>query len=168
MLSMKQVITISSLILKEDNLENNIERKPEELAYLAGYIDADGYIGLKLRDNRKWYRPALVICASRLDILEELRDIAACGGHFWTGKRNEDSKRLHSQLEYVDQQACKVCELVQPYLRLKGAQAALIIQVGAFRRKHPNGKGFNYNAYYIPRYEEIRRLNEGNKSEKIR
>jgi len=146
----------------------NIQRKPEDLAYLAGYIDADGHIGLHHVKTRGIYTPILSITASRIDIIEELRDVASLGGYTWTGRNYKDSLRNHSKLVYSDQRACKVCALVLPYLRLKGAQAALLVQVGLFRIKHRNGRGFNFNAYYIPRYEEMRRLNEGNKSGLIR
>ncbi|MBA7610085.1 hypothetical protein ES703_17290 [subsurface metagenome] len=149
-------------------LEVIILSKSEDLAYLAGYIDADGTIGLHYHKKKKEYQPKLEITASRRDILEELQAIAGCEGYIATVSRPDKSKRDYSRLMYSARRAFKVCELVQPYLRLKGAQAILLIQIGDFILKHWQRKNVNRNAYYIPRYEEMKRLNEGNKSDLIR
>ena len=149
-------------------MQDNIERKPEELAYLAGYIDADGSIALVHVKTPNKYRAVLSVTASRRDILAELQEIVGISGTLWTGKNGKNAKREHSQLLYFDRKAFRVLEMVQPYLRLKGAQAVILIQIGDFRLKHPSGKGFNRNAYYIPRYDEMRALNLGNKSDLIR
>ncbi|GAH60750.1 unnamed protein product [marine sediment metagenome] len=142
--------------------------KREGLAYLAGYIDADGHISLYFAKYKNCYCIEVSITASRRDILEELEEIAGIKGYIWTRKNKKGAKRYCSSLKYDYQKACKVLEMVQPYLRLKGAQAVLCIQVGLHRRRFPHGRGFNYNAYYDPRYEEMKRLNEGNKSDLIR
>jgi len=149
-------------------LKFDINRKSEDLAYLAGYIDADGHIGLYWSKNNNYYGLELVITASRIDILEELQAIVGFRGYIVTVKGSKTSKRNYSRLKYTDRKASKVCEMVQPYLRLKGAQAVLCVQMGLHRRKHPNGRGFDSKAYYVPRYEEMKRLNEGNKSDLIR
>jgi len=143
-------------------------RKNEDLAYLAGYVDADGYIGLQHVRGRNRYSPVVCITASRKDILEQLQAIAAIGGYIWTGKNNKTALRDHSKLFYSERKACKICTMVVPYLRLKGAQAALLSQIGLFRSNHANGRGFNIQSYYGPRYEEMKRLNEGNKSKRFR
>lgn len=166
--SWKGLVTILNMIRKEDNLKVVINRKPEDIAYLAGYVDADGSICLIHRKPKNVYRPVLTITASRRDILEEIQAMANFGGIIWTDKNNKRSSRYISKLIYTDLRACKFCEMIQPYLRLKGAQAALLTQVGHFRAKHRNGVGVNVDAYYVPRYEEMKRLNEGNKSEKVR
>ena len=149
-------------------MKDNINRKPEDLAYLAGYIDADGTIGLRHYKPRNEYIPVLSIVSCRRDILEDLQNIAAVGGYIWTGENAKGSGRLISRLQYSHRKACKVCEMAFPYLRLKGVQAALIVQIGAFRRRHHYKMDFCVDSYYAPRFEEMRRLNAANKAQKIR
>jgi len=149
-------------------MDDNIERKPEDLAYLAGYIDADGSIGLYHRKKDNYCRPSVSISASRRDILEELREIAALGGNIHLSHSSPFSGRYVSVLKYQNLQACKVCKLVVPYLRLKKVQAQILVHIGDFRNKHRNKLCINRKAYFIPRYEEMKRLNAANKSLNIR
>ena len=149
-------------------MDDNIERKPEDLAYLAGYIDADGTIGLRYLKTRNEYMPVLSIAQARRDILEELQAIAGVGGYIWTGENKKGSGFLISRLQYSYQKAGQVCSLALPYLRLKGAQAVIIIQICEWRIKYNHSNVADRDAYFIPRHEEMKRLNAANKSRKIR
>ncbi len=154
-----------------------------EKAYVAGYVDADGSLGLQ-RVNRKKhgepsksieYRPYICITASRKDIMEKINDMLPRKLSLWTGrncKKGEYSKRYHTKLMGSDRKVYDICEAILPYLILKKRQAELLIEVGKMKSIHKNGKyyrdgKFNADAYekiYEPMRDKIRRYNKENYS----
>lgn len=106
---------------------------PEELAYLAGFFDGEGCIGLYMR--KAWTPQVTVsqIDTSVLDLFLELS--GACfvtkvnGGHV-------------SNYTWYSKSAIPVVESLHPYLRVKKAQADLFMEWASYSRANTPGKHF--------------------------
>lgn len=100
---------------------------PLVLAYLAGMIDGDGYISIQrsLHKERLYFGPRIGIAGTR----REPHDLAAS---LWGGKVGVYSAGLHRpqfQWSRSGALAAAAISAVRPYLRIKGDQAGLALQL---------------------------------------
>lgn len=124
----------------------------KEASYLAGYIDADGAIGLaKQKDERKGvgyytYRPMIQITSTNKEILQWIQSIAEF--EEITTEQRERPNHRHSHLIKMRKQK-KVEELLTlliPFLRLKKRQAEILLIYVKRRQDKKSAKGW-YNPY---------------------
>lgn len=110
------------------------------LAYAAGVIDSDGYIGVHTpkyaeRDARGWqvtYQPRVQVkqvTPQAIDLLHEL-----FGGHRYIAKPSARRGRPLISWAVHSAAAGRVCEMVRPYLRIKPRQAENVIEVCRLNR----------------------------------
>lgn len=112
-------------------METRGKLTPEEASYLAGFIDADGCIGLYKRkpDKENWsngYQVYLGLTNRDLKVLNWAQD--KIGGHLNEKKRYDPkhSKAYSLQIRGLTQ-VLKTLEQIQPYLITKKDQANLVI-----------------------------------------
>ena len=113
------------------------------LAWLAGFIDGEGTIGLRTRQGRKghkrtYWEPIVALCNTRQDILLLVQQ--EYGGSLWASD-NAPSRPAHhkpcSQLRWTDAEALHLLEKIRPYLVLKDRQADLVIEFIRHRQATP-------------------------------
>lgn len=100
------------------------------LAYLAGYIDADGYIGLGKR-KAKWrestytvYTPFIKIISVDLEIPQLAKELF--GGSIQAVKR--PLRRTLYRWSLDSKSACQLAETLLPYLVLKQLRAKVLVE----------------------------------------
>jgi hypothetical protein len=110
---------------------------PADLAYAAGVVDSDGYIGvLRSRGGKEhkaagWqcsYMPRVAVkqvTPQALDLLHEL-----FGGHRYDGKPTTGRGRPLMGWAVHSAMAVRTCQALLPYLRIKREQALNAIEVG--------------------------------------
>jgi excisionase family DNA binding protein len=101
-----------------------------ELAYLAGVVDSDGYIGVHRKQAEKWaanYQPRVQIkqvTPQAVDLAEE-----CFGGHRYEGKPTTTNGRPLMVWQVHSAAAGRVCEALLPFLRIKRAQAENVLRL---------------------------------------
>lgn len=110
--------------------------KESDLPYLAGIIDGEGCI----RVNNS---VRLMIANTDIHLIEWLS--LNFGGYYWTNKRSQPRYKILYQWELSAKKACKLLEMVYPFLIIKKAQAKLVLD---FHAKYPLN-GNNYSDYGI-------------------
>jgi hypothetical protein len=99
------------------------------LAYFAGLIDGEGYLGIK-RDGIKGrglspvYIERLSVGNTDKPILEMLMEYFSCGRLYY--RRSVSSRNEWWLWDVVNRQAVSVLKQIYPYLRIKKIQAELI------------------------------------------
>lgn len=98
---------------------------PTNLAYAAGVIDSDGYIGVR-RGPHHYSARVMVkqVTPQAVDLLHEM-----FGGWLSTSPPSAERGRRLLTWEVHSASAGRVCEAVLPYLRVKCAQAENAIEV---------------------------------------
>ncbi len=137
--------------------------EPEFLAYVAGVLDSDGWIGMN-RTNRTValanqrrvsvrYQPQITVVNTYRPILEDFHE--AFGGSISTRKKD---KPHHKDIHYWrigDRNAAEVCRLVLPYLRAKRAQAELCLEWATTARNPAPGRGAKLSTEELAYRESI-------------
>jgi hypothetical protein len=106
---------------------------PTDLAYAAGVVDSDGWIGVRRQrhaDNRAWqaiYSPRIVVKQVTPQAPVLLKELF--GGHVHTGAGTPTRRPLIAW-ETHSASAAAACAALLPYLRIKRAQAENAIEVG--------------------------------------
>ena len=108
----------------------------EAIAYAAGVIDSDGYIGVKRstyamrhgEGGQAVYSPRVMVkqvTPEAIDLLHEM-----FGGYRGAGKATATKGRPLHTWEVHSANALRACEALLPYLRIKRAQAENAIECG--------------------------------------
>jgi excisionase family DNA binding protein len=103
---------------------------PTHLAYAAGVIDSDGYIGVKRKANGRWqavYAPRMMVKQVTPQAIELLHGMFA--GYRTIGEPTAARGRPLFVWEVHSANAGRACEALLPYLRIKRAQAENAIEV---------------------------------------
>jgi len=130
-------------------------------AYLAGFIDGDGSIYVRLKPNSTYkygfqISPYIILFQSIKEI-EKFRKVCALINCGYMRERNDGI------LEYTinrRDEIIKFLKLIKPYLILKEKQADLMIKILNQKSKVKNKKDFNKLAELI---DEFRKLNYSKK-----
>ena len=112
-------------------------RNRERLAYLAGFLDGEGWVGL-LEVKRGRYRRWLVrmeFCNTNPHPLEMARE--TFGGMIRLQKQHAQHHSPLFKLVIADRQAIRAATLLLPWLRVKREQAELILALAATRLDGP-------------------------------
>lgn len=99
------------------------------LSYIAGFVDGEGYIGIRIDKGTNHYGLRINITNTNLFILEWIQEQLNCGGCIYGNKRQSIKHKLSYKLEYGHKQAGKVLLKLLPYLRLKQPQAKIGLQL---------------------------------------
>lgn len=99
-----------------------------ELAYMAGVVDSDGYIGVHRRKAGEWaanYQPRIQV----KQVTPEAIDLFATsfGGHRYDGKPTTEKGRPLLVWQAHSAAAGRACEALLPYLRIKRRQAENVL-----------------------------------------
>lgn len=115
---------------------DNKQATQTDLAYLAGIIDGEGWIGLQKRLDRRWitYKPALRVTNTDANIINRVYEIweaIGVSGHIYENEQNPSvpngKQIMNLQLnKAVDIQ--KILEQVIPYLVGKKARATMLVR----------------------------------------
>lgn len=117
-------------------MQRETSESPTDLAYAAGVIDSDGYIGvhrntyaMRVRGDAKQavYAPRVGVKQVTPQALDLLHDLF--NGHRYNGKPTGNGRPL-MVWQVHSAQAVRVCEALLPYLRIKREQALNAIAVG--------------------------------------
>lgn len=110
---------------------------PISKAWLAGFIDGEGYIGLVKQIKPTGglrYHPQFVITSTDKKILDEILLLIPIAK--WAFLRRTEGHKLGFQLKIVKYEHLReFLELIKPYLRLKYRQAELIIRFCKLRNE---------------------------------
>lgn len=91
------------------------------LAWTAGIIDGEGYVGL--RKHRKAYQPVVSVGQVDIRMLQKLQE-------FWGGnispKRNSHGWKMAWLWDITGTRALTMLSLVRPFLVIKGEQADVV------------------------------------------
>jgi len=145
----------------------------EEKAWLAGFIDGEGFIGLtkqKTRESTKHaagyhYHPYLIVTGTENHTIHNLNSITGCGHVITqTQKGNQKTAYQWKLTKYND--LLHILGQIQRHLRIKQKQCELIIQFITTRQQAniKTGRGsrgstsFSENEEQI--YQELRNLNK--------
>ena len=109
---------------------------PVDLAYAAGVIDSDGYIGVHRKLNNKnkaqgWqctYSPRIAVKQVTPQAIDLLHDLF--GGHRRNEKPSAERGRPLIAWSVHSLAAVRTCEVLLPYLRIKHEQAVNALEVG--------------------------------------
>ena len=138
-------------------------------AYIAGFIDGEGWIGIQCARNTRSSRRGrkfsgvITIVNTNLEALEQLR--AEVGmGHFVEMPRLSERHKQLWHLTFSTRQAARLLEAVSPYLRIKRRQAEVYLEfmgtADAPRRQRGKPLSDEDFAFQASQYEEMRRLNK--------
>jgi len=119
--------------VKTRNLETTKEINIDDLQYMAGFYDGEGYITLmesrpsKTRKNAS-FSVFLSVSNTHFDTMKWLQD--AIGGKLYCKKAENDSSRKLDLyiLEHFGDEAVSVLKSIFPYLRVKKDQALVIFE----------------------------------------
>jgi len=110
--------------------DDDLIRSVKELAYCAGYIDADGsiFITRQRRKNRYQFAPVVQAASANLAVLEHLRRVL--GGSVCDFNPKSGAKRQYRMWMWTvtGQAAVYVAKLLLPYLQIKREQAKCLAQ----------------------------------------
>lgn len=107
---------------------------PTDLAYAAGVVDSDGYIGIhrstyamRVRGDAKQaiYTPRVQVKQVTTEAIDLMHDLF--GGHRYRGKATAKRGRPLNVWAVHSAMAGRVCDALLPYLRIKPAQAENVI-----------------------------------------
>ena len=146
--------------------------KEKEKSYIAGFLDGDGSIYVRLKPNRSYrflfqVSPAIVFYQSKKEIehLKWLKNLI---------KRGYLRERKDGIVEYIigDEESLKeLLKEILPYLRVKKRQAKLMLEILRLKRKIKNGKDFLNLAKKIDEFQKInfskKRIQNSSKVEEI-
>ena len=110
----------------------------EELAYIAGFFDGEGYIGIVMNHG---LRLIVSITNTKVEILYWLKDLF--GGSVCNGQRPSQNQKPIYVWTIVSREAAIFIYRIQPYLRLKEEQSELGLEFqrtknwGGNNSRHP-------------------------------
>lgn len=115
---------------------NNQQATPIDLAYLAGIIDGEGWVGLQKRLQKRWitYKPTLRVTNTDSNIINRVYEIwesIGVSGHIYEQEQGP-SVPNGKQVMYIQLNKAsdiqKVLEAVIPYLVGKKARAVMLVR----------------------------------------
>lgn len=130
----------------------------EQLAYIAGFIDGEGYVGLTKRESNgkvnSALKPVVQISNSYLPVLEMILDLFP-GGHLRVKKPQPKETKPHHVLIYEGQSLLiYVLEMLIPYLVEKKWRAEVVVD-WCRRRIKIGGKRHPYTENDWEDYERL-------------
>lgn len=115
---------------------DNKQATPTDLAYLAGIIDGEGWVGLQKRLDRRWvtYKPALRVTNTDANLINHIYEIwerIGVDGHIYENEQNPsvpNGKQIMNLQLNKQSDIKRVLEAVIPYLVSKKARAVMLLR----------------------------------------
>lgn len=118
-----------------------------DIKYVAGFFDADGYVGVSDWRNGQSYTLKCTIVNIKLRVLEEIHRLF--GGYLTTKGYADGNRRILYQLQWNSKQTVEFLEKIYPYLIVKKSQVRLALSF-------PTGKhGKKRSDWMIEKQREI-------------
>lgn len=120
-----------------------------KIAWLAGFIDGEGYIGItfqRKKENQQQsasarYHPYLIITNNNCEVLREIQGSIG-SGHVYKLSRNIKTHKQGFQYKLTEMQKLDLLlRRIQPHLRLKQQQCTLLVNFINLRKKAKNHTG---------------------------
>ena len=108
-----------------------MKRLPNDLAYLAGFIDGEGCIGIhKIQRETGKAAQVLMLSITNTDknILKWCCNILSIPKTLKTNNKGNNKHKRSYRLYYTCRQAESAIKIILPYLKLKRKQATLALQ----------------------------------------
>lgn len=111
-----------------------------EAAYIAGFVDGEGSIRVARytpgrAKHLSIYRPEVVIVNTDLEVMRWLKETVGAGSWFAVRKIKEHHKSCY-RLTFSAAAAMELTRQIQPYLRVKRAQADILLRFGPVVKKN--------------------------------
>jgi len=143
-------------------------------SWLAGLLDADGYIGISQHKDRKSkrqfsWRPNLKVVNTKKILLEEIKRQFGCGTISTSGKCNYGTKKQAYQISFSSNDIRKILPEVKRFLVIKSRQSDLLLAMLIITADHRK-RGYDIDfvdSQITPLWEEVRILNSGRLKWKI-
>lgn len=114
------------------------------LAYVAGILDADGFIGLtrpKRRNGKYYYQPRIRVGQDEMNAIDLLEKMFGGATHEIEDKREKPKRRNRFDWQLTGiRLVAKALESLLPYLRIKYPQAVNILEFCKLRTKAKYGR----------------------------
>lgn len=118
-------------------------KEPVVWAYVAGLVDGEGTAMLNRMGTKPgWntrYQAMITVVNTSLPVLEWLQ--AEFGGSLRPRKKQKEHHRQAWAWRLGDQKLVEFCKGIQPYLRIKHRQVALLIEFLENKRRTNYGRG---------------------------
>ena len=113
----------------------------EELAWLAGFIDGEGYIGLTYQVKAASrqsaatprYHPYLIVTNTNMGAIEQIHAILGIGKVYKIPRQDDKSKDAYQLKITKALDLLLVLEQLQPFLRVKREQCELLVSYLRYR-----------------------------------
>ena len=139
----------------------------QELAYVAGFFDGEGWVGISVRDSHKAYKYYVLdmtITNTNLEILEWIQE--CFGGYIVDKPKREVHHRQGHVWKTSANNALEFLSLIKPFVRVKRVQVSMALtfkemqdSVGHIGRGHPRDD--EDESIFEMFREGIKRLNSG-------
>lgn len=154
-LNKPNLVKLQSLELTVPHLSNASIQQIIDLAWAAGFIDGEGWIGIA-RQTRKGYdtithRLKVAITQNNLEVLEHLKNVIGESGAITKGIRTEKMNRQSYALVFDSQHALNAIRKVRPFLKRKSYEADAVFAMWeeGLMGKRPGAKGWPPEIYKI-------------------
>jgi hypothetical protein len=148
-------ILIASTVNSTDHLSDDSVQQMMDLAWAAGFIDGEGWIGIA-RQTRKGYdtithRVKVAITQNNLEVLEHLKNVIGESGAINKGQRTPKMNRQTYALVFDSNHALNVIRKIRPFLKRKIHEADAVIAMWdeGLMGKRPGAKGWPPEIYNI-------------------
>lgn len=126
------------VVLNSPSNNKIINLRKGELAWLSGFIDGEGYIGITFQRKKETrqqsasarYHPYLIITNNNYEILNEIKEFIGAGRIYRLSRNSklENKQKQAFQYKLTEMgQLKRLLNLIQPYLRLKHQQCGLLL-----------------------------------------
>jgi hypothetical protein len=107
-----------------------MSRTREEAAWLAGFLDGEGYIGIsrRPRSDSGPYQPKVQITSTNREVLERIKDWVGGGYLQAVPRKYEDPRKDLFVFTAAYRKGLDLICRVRPYVRLKTQQVDLFLQ----------------------------------------
>jgi hypothetical protein len=153
---------------RQKNFVTRSRSRTLSVRYLAGFIDAEGSLGLRKVHHQGWnpqYAPRVTVCNTNRAILEDLQH--SFGGILAHQPRRVPGWKDADQLVWTGRKVKPLLLAVKPFLEIKRRQARILLQFITHRKKTRQrriGRSFSHLSAGVIAYREglflrMRKLN---------
>jgi hypothetical protein len=137
----------------------------EDLSYIAGIIDGEGYVGIS-KTTSGYYCSTVSIAMTNPSSLIFIQQ--RFGGKITSRRSKNANAKPHQRLRYVGRYANSIIEKVKPYLLVKSKQSDLILELAILHKqskinREPTNRSKKSSEYFEKEkllYEKCKELNE--------
>lgn len=143
----------ASTFALNESLSPESVQKNLDLAWAAGFIDGEGWIGIA-RQTRKGYatishRVKVTITQNNLEVLKDLKEIINESGFITKSQRTPTMNRQPYSLVFDSSHALNALRKIRPFLKKKSYEADAVFEmwVEGQMGKRPGPKGWPPEVY---------------------